>query len=420
MGHLCRKCLRNPPPRLNRRYRRRGAALLNQFVPVIIESMISKPHLKRRSRPTTGASFFLARRGLSRSEIFTTLGVVTIGLTLLVLFISRSRTSNRARECEARQIELGRTLLFQAQISGQFVGSVQSYPGVKDERRIAWPVAILPYLSRPLDRTTGELPGKEVVGRYATYHENLAKLTPEAGQAQLSQMYLREFVCPEDPRTRTASGTAATNDSPASTGTAVLTYVLNCGLPDASRPSDFSAKEFWPDYPNNGIGLDRIATQGDLSTNSLQGVDDGDGLAFTLLLSENSDATLWTEANEAASGFLWSTFLGADSEPDKRYPLPQVLQINEERSQGKPSRLASEVRHARPSSFHSEPGKQQPIRGVFVLYCDGHTKFITQQIDKQLFVALMTPDGTHTRLPGTGEKLATPWSEDRTTTQKEP
>jgi len=359
------------------------------------------------------ADFLSRRRGLSRIEIFVTAGVIFLGLSLSILYLGQSRTTSRARECEARQIELGRTLLFQAEITGHFVGSIQPYQGKDSTRPIAWPVVSLRYLSRPLDRKTGELPGQEVLGRYAIYHDNLKQLSHEAGQAELSAMFLRELVCPEDPRIATAAPSPSAQEGTRKPGQAALSYVLNCGLPDFAESPSADSQEFWPDYPENGIGLDQMRTRGDLSRNSFQAVEDADGTAFTFLLSENADATLWTEVGEASSGFLWSTFYGSDGKADSRYTMPQVLAINERRGERAKSETKISPLFARPSSYHAEPGKDKSVRGIFVLFCDGHTKFVSEQLDRQLYMAFMTPQGTKTRQPGIGTLLESPWKEER-------
>ncbi|MGV3605172.1 MAG: hypothetical protein ACO1RA_02110 [Planctomycetaceae bacterium] len=381
--------------------------------------MKSSPSFAYLTTSFQAADFFLCRRGLSRIEIVVTAGVIFLGLSLTILYLGQSRTTSRARECEARQIELGRTLLFQAQITGHFAGSIQPYQGKDSTRPIAWPVVSLRYLSRPLDRKTGELPGQDVLGRYAIYHDNLKLLSHEAGQAELSAMFLRELVCPEDPRIATAAPSPSAQEGTRKPGQAALSYVLNCGLPDFAESPSPDSQEFWPDYPENGIGLDQMRSRGDLSRNSLEAVESADGTAFTFLLSENADATLWTEAGESSSGFLWSTFYGSDGKADDRYPMPQVLAINELRGERAKSASESALLFARPSSYHAEPGKDKSIRGVFVLFCDGHTKFVSEQLDRQLYMAFMTPQGTHTRQPGTGTSLESPWKEERVPASEE-
>jgi prepilin-type processing-associated H-X9-DG protein len=51
----------------------------------------------------------------------------------------------------------------------------------------------------------------------------------------------------------------------------------------------------------------------------------------------------------------------------------------------------------RPSSYH--PG------GVNVTFCDGHTRFISQDIQYSVYCLLMTPDGQNCNTPGVGPAL---------------
>jgi len=51
----------------------------------------------------------------------------------------------------------------------------------------------------------------------------------------------------------------------------------------------------------------------------------------------------------------------------------------------------------RPSSYH--PG------GVNVTFCDGHTRFISQDVQYSVYCLLMTPDGQNCNTPGYGPAL---------------
>ena len=50
-----------------------------------------------------------------------------------------------------------------------------------------------------------------------------------------------------------------------------------------------------------------------------------------------------------------------------------------------------DIRYARPSSYH--PG------GVIAAFCDGHTQFISDEIDYIVYQHLMTPDDKGAELP---------------------
>ena len=110
-----------------------------------------------------------------------------------------------------------------------------------------------------------------------------------------------------------------------------------------------------------------------------------DGLASTLLLSENAEPdNEWHNIDEEwRAGFIFfppqpGTF---------QAPLPEVHTIN--------GRGTSGDRHdvARPSSNHP--------RGVNVAFCDGRAIFVRQDMDYRVYCALMTPHGAMAVEPGT-------------------
>lgn len=349
------------------------------------------------------------RKGWGRLEIFVTIGIVLVGLSLLLIVVSRSRTSSRARACEERLMEIGMTTIFRASLSGEYVGFVQPHSEVQGARNVSWPVMLLPYLGRPKDLKTGMLPGKDVLGPRAHLFDRFGKPLPAADSAEAAVPFLPEFVCPEDPRLR---------DAKKAMQMAALSYVLNCGLPDAAEEKQ--GETFYPDWPSNGIGMDRVHTRGKLKENGPEGVEAADGAAFTFLFSESTDATQWTDASEAGSGFMWSTFLGEEGKADEKFPLPQVLRINQQRGVSAAGRSEGSILHARPASYHTEPGKSQPIHGVYVLYCDGHIKFLNEQLEQRIYLAMTTPQGEEAKMPGSGVLLDAPWREDHPEETQEP
>jgi prepilin-type processing-associated H-X9-DG protein len=48
--------------------------------------------------------------------------------------------------------------------------------------------------------------------------------------------------------------------------------------------------------------------------------------------------------------------------------------------------------YARPSSRHPQ--------GVNVLFCDGHSRFLQQELDYGIFCLIMTPNGQQSNTPG--------------------
>ncbi len=102
----------------------------------------------------------------------------------------------------------------------------------------------------------------------------------------------------------------------------------------------------------------------------------GDGLAHTLLLSENYDAGLWHQVAESRTAFI---FYPPGTQPGHY--------INGPTRPGPASFL-----NARPASYHSG--------GVNVLFAGGNGQYLAAAIDYAVYCALMTPNGSASREPG--------------------
>jgi prepilin-type processing-associated H-X9-DG protein len=110
-----------------------------------------------------------------------------------------------------------------------------------------------------------------------------------------------------------------------------------------------------------------------------------DGLSTTLLLAESTEPdNQWHNVDaEWRTGFVFFPPDGATFQA----PKPDVHRIN--------ARGSSNDRcdRARPSSNHSD--------GVNVALCDGHVRFVQDDMDYRVYCALMTPNGGMAVEPGT-------------------
>jgi prepilin-type processing-associated H-X9-DG protein len=149
------------------------------------------------------------------------------------------------------------------------------------------------------------------------------------------------------------------------------------------------------------IFLDLSDKHADEAHVSLDFIQEHDGASHTLMLSENVDAGGWTDVDEPRVGFVWIDQL-RDGKPD---PIT-VWRINQTIGKGN-GRIAS----ARPSSWHTG--------GVNVAFCDGHTKFLSENVDYLVFTQLMTPYGKDSRVPGTKTLVAAPYREPAVSITKE-
>lgn len=178
-------------------------------------------------------------------------------------------------------------------------------------------------------------------------------------------------------------------------------YVANCGRRDGLDVDvDANADRRYLDSPFNGVFHDRFPFQVTDDTVGLTNfrpvtvsssvLTSGDGTATTLLFSENIDSGNWGETGvnaEILTGFIW---WGSEGSPpgSGNNPSQHELSARINSNLG----LANTVNdpddrayYARPSSFH--PG------GVVAVFCDGHTSFLADTMDYDVYAQLMTPRG---------------------------
>ncbi len=146
-------------------------------------------------------------------------------------------------------------------------------------------------------------------------------------------------------------------------------YVINAGQADS--PDDVSPGMI----EANGIATD-LTVAGPVLV-SPQYVASHDGAPYTLLTSENIQAQSWA-LTDAAKLYSGTTFLWWSNPPQDT----RDYEINRGRT---PPRNRRDLVHCRPSSNH--PG------GVVVSFCDGHVRFIAENIDYDVYKQLMTPNG---------------------------
>ena len=350
---------------------------------------VRRSDTRRKRRPKQ------LRSGLTRTEWVALALMAAVLVALALPFLQQSRQAARRNTCEFRLTDLGMTTLFVTELRPrkEFPGYVneQAVDAAGKRAKIGWEFELLPYLARPsdVDRDAvplGEifdplkvLPGPETFGPRKEIHSRFGPEGSQDTRGKTPDLYLPEFMCPDDPRSQAAKRLPWTS------------YVANCGLPDAKASDKYPA-----DWPANGVFLERFENHDADVATSPQFVEDHDGTSFTMMLSENLDAGLWTDGEESRVGFCWS--LG-DSE-GRHTADSAVLLINQERGKGD-----GNIRYARPSSNHGG--------GVLVMYCDGSTKFMDEQLEFRIYCAQMTPDGPSARQPGSDELLESPYREVR-------
>jgi hypothetical protein len=251
-------------------------------------------------------------------------------MLLALLFPAMNKgLSHRSRGgCMNNQKQLTVALLNYEGGHGQFPGYANRIGSVEEGKRVAtsWLVPILPYMDRQ--------------DLYWKWQDGVP-----------TSPYLPLFVCPND-RGRPS------DESPE------LSYVVNCGLPGDKDDTPATGV-----FHNHNVDAKPV-------TVSLDYIAQHDGTPYTLLLSENLQAGLWTDTDEADVGMVWWR------DPDECSRINRCTDVGPR---------PQNIKYARPSSPHG---------GVLVVsFCDGHQQELLDKIDYKVYQQLMAPDDKAAGLP---------------------
>jgi hypothetical protein len=321
--------------------------------------------------------------------------ILVVGLLICFLapLIVRRRERTRRIDCQRRQLAVARAIREYEAAQLRFPGyrNLQATDRVGKPRPTGWVFPILPYLGPPAadekrersgDGSGGLEAGDRAVDRspdlpYGSLFAEYGPHGPDGKRGARPTCHIPELLCPA----------GAAPDPPTESNRCF--WVANAGMPDAASDDNWP-----PDWPANGVFLDafgRVEQDHDGRV-SVPYIEQHDGLANTLLISENLDSGEWTDDTEARVGFVWRP----QPEPGASETADRLLHINQFAGQGDGS-----IRFARPSSFHGG--------GVNVVFADRKTQFLNEQIDYVVFARLMMCNSHNTKFPGTDRPVPPPY-----------
>ena len=173
----------------------------------------------------------------------------------------------------------------------------------------------------------------------------------------------------------------------------MISYACNGGLPDNLNSSNYTSNGL--DWPANGALDARFELKNSLNPQppvpkthpkpSLGQISQFDGTSNTLMYAENSDLNQWNEPiYEFDTCIVWED---TDSPSQILNKLPLGVPSLSGTSIGAvyATDPAQAVLYARPSSQHPT--------GFSVVFCDGHTKFVSETLSINTYAQIMTSNG---------------------------
>jgi len=277
----------------------------------------------QKTRPQSSVQLMKLRNkraGFTLVELLVVIAIIAMLASMLLPAVQGARAAARKTQCINNHHNIGIALI-------RYEGEKNKYPGYTNNQGppgnplTGWVFPLLPYLDR-----------SDIFNTYSV-------ATPGT-----PNQHLKIMVCPDDAE----SINVGTNAS----------YVANAGLGgDDGGNLESAAGVFTNQYKANATAVVKLTNTGSIS----------DGLATTLMVGENIDASQWIDSREGCVGFNWVE------------PGDNTNKMNYQTGTG------SSCNMPRPSSYHAG--------GVVFTFCDGHTQFISEDIGYDVYKMLMTPRG---------------------------
>ncbi len=297
------------------------------------------------------------RRAFTLVELLVVIAIIAMLVGLLVPAVTKAREAARRTQCNNNCDQIAKAVIGFATakdrlpyLTNLYMGST----GPNTTNSLSWVVPLLPYLEK----------------------SDLYNIMTTSGITNTTwTINVSVLVCPSD--ALKVNSTTYVNP---------LSYAANSGrwdLTTATATTPF-------DWQENGIFFDQYSTATNNLSSSTQWpqvktdlgyISKHDGTSNTILLGENCDSTQWQIPGGSAP-------MSADQVSLVWQDLTTVTPaLNQGVGTVNPGSGTATDNTVRPSSLH-------PL-GFHLTFCDGHTQFISQDIQYQVYAVLMTANGPY-------------------------
>jgi prepilin-type N-terminal cleavage/methylation domain-containing protein/prepilin-type processing-associated H-X9-DG protein len=377
----------------------------------------------------------ILQRGFTLIELMVVIVIIGMLMALLIPAVQRAREAARRAQCANNSKEIATAIQGFALAKDRMPYLVTTLPGNPSANAVStsqfitagWVPQILAYLGR------NDL--------YSIYQSNTSATTPgtvyvptSAGQpGYMFIQYLDLMVCPSD-TTKPMTAVSATTTGTSAAAQAPLSYAANAGFLDIVAHTT-GGITYTPDCQENGVFFSQAASAMALPYQGVSGnspqqtpiktdmayIAKYDGTGTTILFGENMDASYWAQFNgtntapvsfvpydmvanthyfEEPQGLLWENLPG---QPGYVAPGTPTIGLNQGYNGMPPGQLEQLIggMNGPPEGSIGRPSSPHP-GGFHITFCDGHTLYMSQDVQYQIYAELMTPRGANARPPKFG------------------